>query len=467
MLDILFLNPITYFNKNEHSHFQRDWCGGEVLASIIYPNLDFAYAAALVRQNGIKADLLDANALHLTYSQILQVIEQKKPGFISIPSSWLSFPHDIELAKMINGRAPSVKIIISGPNVTADPVLALESGFIDYVILGEIEFPCLEIVKGDINYNIAYKLNDRVIIKERKLFDNLDSLPFPARDLMPNQKYLSPFTKSNPFTMMFASRGCSHQCIFCPAAIWYMNKVRFRSVGNIVREIDEIVNKYGIKDIIFKDLSLTINKKLCFDLCEEIIRKGHKINWRCFSCVDTIDKELLTVMKKAGCYQISYGIESGSQRVLDLNKKAITILQTKEAIRLTRAAGIEASGSFIFGLIGDTYQTVKETLNFAIGLNLDYVQFQLAVPMPATELYRICEEKGYLFKKLSESHWYDSKTINYPWLSNEILQDTLRKAYRKFYFRYPFIYSQIMKTKNIKQFCIKLGTLIELLRRVK
>lgn len=467
MLDILFLNPAVYFNKTEKAHFERDWSGGEVPTSIIYPNLDLAYAAALLRQNGAKVDIIDANALCLSHNQVLKIIAQKKPSFVAIPSSWPSFPDDLRLAKMIKGSSSSVKIIISGPNVTAEPLPALDSGFIDYVVLGEIENPCLEIITNDINYNIAYKSNNNLIIKERRICDDLDAFPFPARDLLPNDKYWAPFTRSNPFTMIFASRGCPHKCIFCPSNIWYMNKLRFRSTGNILDEIREIIDKYNIRDIIFKDLSLTINKNFCFSLCEGIIARGFKINWRCFSCVDTVDKELLTIMNDAGCYQISYGIESGSQNILDMNKKRITISQITEAIRLTKETGIEAAGSFIFGLYGDTLETVKQTLRFALGLGLDYAQFQLAIPIPATEFYDICKKENFIFGEIYGSRWNDFKTVSYPWLANEALQAILKQAYREFYFRYPYIYSQIVKTRDLRQFATKMGAFIRLLRGIK
>ena len=239
-----------------------------------------------------------------------------KNDFVGIPSAWGSIQHDIDLARDIKDKLPFVKILIWGSNVTVSPEIALDSGCIDYVILGEPEKPFLDIVKGVFTENIAYQSNGKAIITKRTLLQDLDWLPFPARDLLPNKRYIASYIPKNPFATILTSRGCPYnKCTFCVSNIWCMNQVRHRSVENVMQEINEIVNKFKIYMIIFRDQSLTFEKERLLRLCDEIIHKKYPISWRCFSGVKDADGKLLSVMKKAGCCQIDYGFENGSQEI--------------------------------------------------------------------------------------------------------------------------------------------------------
>lgn len=461
MAEVILINPLTIIN-GRHAHFLRDWCGGELPTSFVYPPLDLVYVAALLRKNNINVTIIDASTLHIPHEKAIKIIKRKRPWFVGIPSAWGSFYDDLNLSKMIKQELPEVKIIISGPNVTVEPERALGSGYIDYCILGELEKPFVDIVKGKITNNVAYKSNGKIITHERVLLEDLDSLPFPARDLLPIDKYQLPFLRRNPFTTIITSRGCPYKCTFCQVNIWYLNRVRFRSVDNVLEEIDEVVNKFKIHQIIFRDPTLTFRRDRVLDLCRELIRRKYNISWRCFSCVDTVDKELLHLMKEAGCHQVSYGFESGNQEVLNLSKKGITIEQSKQAVKLTKEAGIEVSGSFMFGMYSETKRTIQETLEFALHLNCDYAQFQLATPIPSTEFYKqsnsVNKQSCFEF-----SRWYKWMTPSNTHLPYEFLHRKLRQAYRSFYFRFSYIYRHIFKIRSPKQFLLIIRTVFELL----
>jgi radical SAM superfamily enzyme YgiQ (UPF0313 family) len=460
LAEVFLVNPLATINR-QHVHFLRDWCGGELPGPVVYPPLDLAYVAALLQQNNISVSLIDANALHIPHKTIVEMITKQRPKFVGIPSAWGSIKDDLLLAKMIKERYPAVKIIISGPNVTVDPAIALDSGSVDYVILGELEKPFLEIIKGRVIRNLAYKINNEVVVTDRDLLEDLDSLPFPARDLLPNKRYRAPFTARNPFTLMNTSRGCPYKCNFCQVNIWYMNKIRFRSLDNVIEEIDEIVNKIKLREIIFRDQTLTINKQRVLLLCQRIIDKKYDISWRCFSCVDTVDSELLKMMKKAGCHQVSYGLESGSQTVLDSSDKGITLEQIRNAVKLTKQAGIEVSGAFMFGMHGDTTETIKDTLNFALDLDLDFAQFQVASPVPTTKFYEYCNNKNDpCYVHSGPLRWYGwSKTNS----MDSLMQNKVKEAYRRFYFRKQFIYKQLKTMRNPGRFVLQIKTALDFL----
>ena len=265
---------------------------------------------------------------------------------------------------------------------------------------------------------------------------------------------------------MITSRGCPYSCNFCQVNIYYLNQVRFRSVDNVLQEIDEIVNKFKIREINFRDQTLTINRDRLLSICHKIIEKRYKIFWRCFSCVDTVDEELLTAMKKAGCYQICYGFENGSQRVLDLSGKGITLQQAIKAAHLTKKAGIEISGAFMLGMYGDTKESIQKTIDFACELDCDYVQFQLATPFYSTEFYDLCIRNKFNCIEPEELRWYSWKTMDSISLSHEMLQRKLKDAYRKFYFRLPYIYKAVMKIKGWRNFFVKIKAAFSLLTEI-
>jgi anaerobic magnesium-protoporphyrin IX monomethyl ester cyclase len=458
MTDCILINPLGKTMKG-HTHFIRDWCGGENVVSLIFPPLELAQTAALLRKHGFSVGIIEANALHFIHEIVVTMVKKYCPHYVVIPSAWASINDDLILARSIKDSLPETKIIFCGVNLTVEPALALDSGLVDYVILGEPEMTCLEIIRGIWDKNVAYMASGKIVKKECSLLDDLDQLPFPARDLLPNKNYCSPFTLSNPFTFMYSGRGCSYKCIFCPSSIWYSHKVRQRSIENIMSEIEEVVEKYKIRDIIFRDPSFTIDREQTVRICEEIIKANYKINWRCFSHVNDIDEELLKLMRRAGCYQISYGFETGSPEVLKHLLKASTIERGYEVSRLTRNAGIEISGSFMLGLPGESKKTINETITFSRKLRLDYAQFQFAIPVPGTKFYEMQQGNKYLTITNDRQKWRWENWEGFIDSGSEFnnnLKLYLRKAYIGFYFNPSYLVSQMRKIKNFRQLALKL-----------
>jgi radical SAM superfamily enzyme YgiQ (UPF0313 family) len=464
MKKVFLVNPMVRINGKGYVRFLRDYAGGEIPTSMIYPPLDLAYTAALLRKSDISVTLLDASTLNIPPSGVVKRVIQEGPDFVGIPSAWGSIGFDIDLARELKDRLPSTKIVLWGPNVTVLPEIALSSGYIDYVILGEPEKPFLDIANGRFAENIAYRLDDRFIEKKRTLLEDLDWLPFPSRDLLPNERYIAPYVPRNPFTTILTSRGCPYsKCTFCPSNIWYMNRVRTRSVENVMREIDEIVNRFKIYTLVFRDQSLTFQQDRLLRICDEIIQRHYSISWRCFSGVKDVNRRLLLAMKEAGCFQIDYGFESGSQEILDLSNKGISLEESIRAARLSKELGIEVSGSFMLGMYGDTEETIKSTVEFALRLNLDYAEFLIAAPLPSTKFYEQCLHDGIVLTGRPQ-RWnnrsYTSRTLP----NQEMLRRHLKSAYRRFYLRPTYLLGRLKKMGSIRRLIAQIKTAVSLFR---
>jgi anaerobic magnesium-protoporphyrin IX monomethyl ester cyclase len=429
---------------------------------VIFPPLDLATTAAYLESKGISTRLLDANALHMRHKAVLNILCSEKPDFVGIPSAWGSLQDDLGLAAQIKTVSPKTKVVLSGPNVTIDPYQALATEAVDYVILGELELPFFDLVIGDTSFNLAYMENGSVISRERKFISDLDILPFALRASLPNHLYKAPFALKNPFTLMMTSRGCPYPCSFCQSKIWYENKLRFRSPENVLEEIDQVVSGLGIPEIIFRDLTITARRGHIYSICEGILRKGINFSWRCSSCVDTVDAELLRLMKRSGCHQISYGIESGSEEVLTLTRKGTTLKQAKDAVRLTKEAGIEVCCDFLLGLYGEDNHSLIRTLDFAKELDPDFAQFNIAVPIFTTEFYRQCFGKDTPPPSFG-ARWNMIALVN-PAFSADSLIRAQRSHYINYYARPSVIKRQIARTIKYKNFAAMFRLTADLIR---
>ncbi|MEI6831370.1 MAG: radical SAM protein [Candidatus Omnitrophota bacterium] len=416
-----------------HRHFMRDWSGFVLPGSLPLVPLDQLYAAAYLRKYGYDVKVVEASIKHWTHRKVVKIIQEELPDFVLIPSTYFGINDDKYLARLIKDSVPSVKIIFSGPGVTFDPSIVLSEGYADFVALGDLELPLLNIIKGNYVENIAYIDNGKIIIKERKLLD-LNELVVPARDLIDNNAYrYAIFNRRNPATAMTVSRGCPHsKCKFCHSPLYSLGVVRYRNINSIIEEINEVVFKYKIGEIFFRDQAFTANREFVYRICEHLIANRIDIAWRCTTRADLVDKELLLLMQKAGCYQISYGFESNSQISLDKINKAITIQQSIQAARYSKEAGIEVVGLFICGLPGDTKSSLSNLVGFANDLDVDYAQFDEFFFIPSTASY--------------DEHYRDKS----EYLSNFFIKKSAILSYLKFYFTKKNLLRKLKRIKSIR-----------------
>jgi len=453
-MKILFLNPPFTDYGGLEGH------GGKALP------LNLAYLASYLRNQkpDVQIKILDCEALGLDYSEIKEEIKRIKPDLVGITTPTPAFTQVLEICRIIKQEiSKDIITVLGGPHPTALPQETIAEKNIDICVVFEGEVAFTELVEAlDKNEplnkikGIFFKDNDKVINTEvREPIKDLDQLPFPARDLFDTDLYFSPPTKRISKWKagnMITSRGCPYQCTYCMASFMWQRKVRFRSINNVIGEIEECINKYGIREFNFHDELFTINKKRTIEFCQEVIKRKLKIAWVCMIRVDFADKETLEWMKKAGCKKIVFGFESGSQMILDKMKKQVALNKTEETVMLVKKIGIKTAGNFMIGNIGETEKTIRQSIDLAKKLNTDTMGFFVASPYPGTEFYKIAKEKGYFRPDIT---WKDFTLVsnnlpplNLPGLPAEKILEWQKKAFREYYIRPKYILQKILSINS-------------------
>lgn len=450
----LIINPPGYHGID----FVREGRCEQRLSSYQYVLLPVSLPsiAAILRQRGLTVQIIDAVAEKFDWPQLRRAIGDFGPDLIILNVSTVTFTGDMDIAEKIKAVNPAVHLSVIGVHVTAMPVEAL-SYPIDSVIKGEPELTALELALALAHHTdlaavrgLSYKQDGQMFHNRRRPFiKDLDSLPFPARDLVKNEKYLMAMS-DQPHTVLLSSRGCNQNCVFCTARQYYGRRLRLRSAKNIVSEMAEIKTKYHINYITMWSDTFTLNKQFVMELCREILSRQLKVIWMCNSRVDTIDAEMLCAMKQAGCRGIAFGVESGVQAILDQAGKRTNLNQIRRAFTLTRQAGIESLAHFVLGLPGENKATIAQTLRFARQLDPDYAQFYCAVPFPGTPFYHQAVKEGWLTTNRWENFEINQAIIATPQLSRQDLARARRRGYVSFYFRPKYLYKQFKKINSLK-----------------
>jgi radical SAM superfamily enzyme YgiQ (UPF0313 family) len=361
-------------------------------------------AAMLMRQD-IEVRMSDCIAEGMSVEQLKLALREFNPDLVVINTATASIYSDISTAELTKNICPQAKTLAFGLHVTAlpDEAFAL-SAQLDFVIRGEPEFCLLDLAKkvkeGYGNFaeikGLSYRDAKGIQHNQERGFDgDLNTLPFPAWELINVRNYPLPFS-GEPFLLIATSKGCQNACLFCPAKPFYGKLLRFRDHHKVVDEMAYVIEKFGVRHFLIWSESFTEKKEYVMNLCDEIIKRKLPVSWVCNSRVDRVDLEMLSLMRKAGCWMIGYGVESGNQDILDQNKKNITVAQIEEAITLAKKAGLEIAAHVIFGLPGETMATGLRTIRWLNKLPIDYVQVYCAVPWPSTQLYHIAKEKNWL-----------------------------------------------------------------------
>ena len=445
-MNVLLLNPPWFTESGYGVRSNSRWPHTRKDKTLPFP-IYLAYTAAILEKNNINAEVIDAVAEDIILSSLIEKIKQKDYAIVVIETSTPSINFDLKVAEEIK-KAIKTKIVLIGSHATYfDGHILKNHDFIDIIARGEFEYTILDLCKKLENnkpllglLGVSYKTNGRIIKnKDRPLIENLDELPFPARGTFNMSHYDSHLYKSPSFVMI-SSRGCPHQCTFC---LWpqlmYGHKFRARSADNVADEMEMLVKKYGAKEICFDDDTFTIGKQRVINICREIKKRNLNVEWSCFGRVG-LDEETLREMKQAGCEHIRYGVESGSQELLNRCKKFTNIGQIKETFKLTKKVGIRDYGTFMFGLPGENWKTVNQTIKLAKELDPYAVQFSIVIPFPGTEYYQELKEKGMLkIKDWSDFDGSAKAAIETEELSKEDLEKALALAWKEFYLRPSYV----------------------------
>jgi len=359
------------------------------------------YVASALRAEGHEVEILDLLLSRTTPEKIERRMSRFRPQVVGITSVTLNHHIAASIAEVVRKCDGAVPVVMGGPHVSFE----IDGSFrdlpaLDYIAIGEGEHTMIELVRAlegrmdvrDVR-GLALRDGDRVLRNApRALEDDLDTLPPPARDLVPLARYLAFDSHASVVT----SRGCPYACVFCSAPQWTGRQVRYRNPSLCVDEIEELA-KLGFTEITIEDDLFTLYRAHFMAVCNELVRRDTGIRWNAFSRVDTISPEIVATMAKAGCQAICFGVESGSQEILDLVKKKSNLAKVKEAMRMTQDVGISALASFIIGLPGETEETLRKTVEFANELHNEFGSlygFHILAPFPGTEVRERAAEYG-------------------------------------------------------------------------
>ena len=431
------------------------------------PPLGLLYIAGYLRTKEKNYDvrIIDSPTENLDYPALSEKIKEFNPEVIGITTMSFTIIDALETARMAKLINPGVKIVFGGPHVHIFGKETLELGVSDFIVLGEGEKTFHQLIKnlGDeeklkgIPGLIFYDQNHNLINTGlREFIENLDELPFPDRGLINNKKYFSLLGANNLVTTMITSRGCPYQCSFCDRP-QLGKRFRARSFKNVVDEIEECLKLYGIKEFLVYDDTFTVDRQRAIDICNEIIRRGLRITWDIRARVNTVDEELLLLLKKAGCERVHYGVEAGTQKVLNIFRKGITLEQAEKAFKLTKKAGLQTLGYFMIGNPTETKEDILATIKFAKKINPDYVHITITIPYPATDLYSLALKEGIVDKDVWLEFAKNPSLEFIPpvWnqnLTRDELCSLVKLAYKEFYFRPSYLFKRISSLRSLGEF---------------
>jgi radical SAM superfamily enzyme YgiQ (UPF0313 family) len=409
-----------------------------------------AYATALLKKNEFDVLLIDAIAEGLSEKQFLNRLADTGPDIVLYEVSTASIAVDLDIAaktkQMLSARGIEIQIIFAGAHKEM-----YDSGFletqsdVDYALVGEYEFTLLSLLESiktgsDLRETpgLIYRSRDGSVIQNppRPLETDLDKFPWPAREYLPMHRYVdTPGGIPTPSLQLWASRGCPFKCIFCawPQIIYGGSHYRVRSPKDVVDELEWCINKYGFKSFYFDDDTFNIGKSRIMALSHEIRDRGINLPWAVMARADTMDREMLAAMKEAGLYALKYGVESGSQKLVTEACKGLNLEKVRETINFTRELDVKYHLTFMFGLPGETWETVRETIRFALDMDPDSLQFSIATPFPGSRFHEMMEEKDFLLS--NDFNEYDGSSravIRTENMTADELEQALRLAQREY-----------------------------------
>jgi len=410
----------------------------------IFAPLGLAYVASALERVGHFVKIIDLNSHNIPDHKLAkQVTDADVIGITGMVTEYVEVVRLGVLVRQINSRA---KIILGGALATTWTERVLISSKADFAVMGEGEevvVNLLTALESSRDFNnikgIAYRTGDKIVINPREEpIANPDDIQFPARHLLDMGSYVDKFfrlydkeLRNVKGTTLYSSRGCPFACSFCFTGMWG-HKWRGRSPDSMIAEIKQLQNDYGYNGFSFYDDNFVVDKKRVFEFCRKVKEQNLKIYWICNGRVDLMTEEMIKAMYDAGCRGIAYGIESGNQEIVNSIEKGITLDQVERVTKLTEDAGIKVIGLFMLGMLGETKETIKQTIEFARKLNLSFYCFALTVPLYGTKLYELAESRGLISSK-EQQDWNFHANANLTLdCTKEELEQFGRDVFREF-----------------------------------
>jgi radical SAM superfamily enzyme YgiQ (UPF0313 family) len=426
----------------------------------VNPIIGLAYLAAYLREQGIEVKIWDImtdgsttitemenkRRFGLTPEQIQAYLEKEKPDVIGVSCIYTAHSADAHaLAKIIKTTSPKYTVIFGGAHASAYSEKIIEDNNVDIVVRGEGEMTLHEIIvrmqENKPLTDIAgttQRHNGKVVVNApRDLIQDLDVLPFPARDLMEYEQFFEVYQKRTNYLMrdraitMISSRGCPMDCVYCAVKTIYGRTWRGRSAKNVVDEIEYLIKMYNIGEVHFLDDSMAVNKKRLHEICDELIQRKVDIKWTTPNgiAIWQLDEPLIKKMKKAGCYRLTFGLESGNRETLKFIGKGYSLERAKELIAYCQKIGLWSLGTFIIGFPDEPMESIQETIAYALSSKLDFAVFYTATPFPGTRMHEIFQEKGLLIQQ--EASLFTGG-CNTKYFTGQELNQLRDKAFRQF-----------------------------------
>jgi len=451
--------PVGVYQRGEE-RCQADVEGGSAIS--IRPPNNLGYLASILRNLG--KDVIIRDYPVEKDKNFIKDLKENNFDLIIMSITTGTIEEDLEIFKIVKDFNKNILTVAEGAHFITAPLDSFRKDiykYLDFAFFGESESVIKEFIKefeNSKNFSnvkgLIYK-NDGEWRKNEKspFIEDLDSLPFPARDLMRNELYINPDT-DKPMATIQTSRGCPGSCIYCLAPIVSGKFLRKRSPENIVDEIEECVKKYKIDNFFLRADTFTIDKEWVINISKEILNRNLKIKWVANSRVKPIDEEMLIWMKKSGCYLIAFGLESGSEKSLDLMKKGVTIEDNINAVKLAKKVGLKVYSFFIIGFPWEDREDILKTIELAKSLPSDFVEFHIATPYYGTELYEMMKRENLLFEN-PEGHNYFSNPIGgTKYLTKESVINLRKKALLSFYLRPTYIFKTLIaqNPKTLKNY---------------
>jgi radical SAM superfamily enzyme YgiQ (UPF0313 family) len=439
------------------------------------PSLGLLHLAAEVREHGYQPSIIESDIFDLSIDQVVKQISEQAPAFVGITLFTVGVWCAAEMAQKIKQYSPNTTIIVGGPHISSMGTETMERfKSFDYAVVGEGEEALVQLLdclsnNGDLKQvpALIYRDNDssritQEIIQTPKQAINkdLDRLPMPAWDLLPDfprayRPAVYDFPRS-PVASIAASRGCPFHCKFCDTSTFGAS-VRAYSPQRVFEIMQHLQSQYGIKHILFVDDLFTASKNRTTELCNLIIDNNMDITWSCASRVDVVKLETLELMKKAGCWEISFGLESGSEKLLQKMDKSATLAKSVRALEWTRQAGIRSKGLFMLGYPGETLDTIQQTKEFLKKVPLTIMNLTKFTPYPGSPIYR-----DLYGTNIRDDHWEKMNGMNFLWTPEGLSQQELDSNYRqlligfyqspkvnwyytKFTLRHPYHFIRLLK----------------------
>lgn len=410
-----------------------------------WPPLGIAYLSASLRQAGHCVSFFDCVREGWTAADLERELRGYGPDMAGITTTTPEIQGAVEAATV--ARATARHVIVGGPHLSLLPVETMAHPCFDYAVAGEGEEALPKLIevlggKGNIEEvpGLVWRAEGKVVRNPHAIVPDLDALPFPDRGVIPPRRYERADAR-RPMATMISTRGCPFTCGFCHRPP-EQRKVRHRSPGLVADEMDRLVKEFGVREIIFCNDMLTVNAAQIEALCREIRRRRLRVHWQGATRVDIVDAALMRLMRESGCTQLKFGVESGSQAILDRMRKGITIKQVRTAFAGAREAGLKTGAYFILGYVGETPETLEATIRLACELRPDYVMFYPGVPLPGTLFHDDAVSAGLIDPDYWKGYTLGTRSDRLPFLVPD-LDGWLQKAFGSFYRRPAYLFQRI------------------------